>query len=74
MPGVIIKVKGTSREVESDENGRFKIKVEKGNTLVTSVPGYEKKEIVIIDQPKIEILLKEDGSIQMGEVLVSKPY
>ena len=70
LPGAIIKVKGTSREIQSDEHGRFKIEVKKRDILITSLSGYEDYEIKIINQPRIQIRLKEE-SITIGDCVIS---
>lgn len=70
LPGAIIKVKGTSREVQSDVDGKFEIEAKNGDILVTSFTGYDDKETKVTDQIKIEIRLK-DSTVKLSEVLTT---
>ena len=67
LPGAIIKVKGTSREIQSDVDGKFKIEAKKGDILVTSFTGYDDNEISITNQIKVEIHLK-DSTVKLDAV------
>lgn len=67
LPGAIIKVKGTSREVQSDVDGKFEIEAKNGDILVSSFTGYDDKETKVTDQIKMEIRLK-DSTVKLSEV------
>lgn len=63
--GAIIKVKGTSREVQSDVDGKFKIEAKKGDILIISYVGCDYNETKITNQIKVQIYLK--GSTRINE-------
>jgi TonB-linked SusC/RagA family outer membrane protein len=67
LPGVNIVVKGTSKGVQSDFDGKFKITYKDGATLVFSFLGMETKEIVARGDMKVKL---NDGSVSLGEVVV----
>lgn len=63
LPGAIITVKGTVRQVQSDFDGKYTIEVAAGETLAYSFIGFENREINIGSQIAINVLLeprKED--------------
>jgi len=47
LPGVSIKVKGTSTGVVTDVNGSFKLSVPDNATLVFSYIGYRSQEVAV---------------------------
>ena len=71
LPGANILIKGTNRGTQTDFDGLFTIKAEKGQTLVFSYLGFVTKEIAVKDSieknTKVKMVMKED--IQ-GEVVV----
>jgi TonB-linked SusC/RagA family outer membrane protein len=70
LPGVNILLKGTTRGVSTDADGRFEIRVDDLNqTLVFSFIGYESQEVLISGRTSFVISLKEDIS-KLDEVLV----
>jgi len=70
LPGVSIKIKGTSAGAVSDVNGKFSITIPDGSTtLVFSYIGYLPQEISILNQTVINIQLKAAPS-SLNEVVV----
>ncbi|MCL5028659.1 MAG: SusC/RagA family TonB-linked outer membrane protein [Bacteroidetes bacterium] len=64
-----IGVKGTTRGTIADLDGVFRLKANKGDTLVVSIVGYAKKEIAIVDQTFLNITLRPEAR-QLKEVEV----
>lgn len=70
LPGVTIQEKGTSNGVVTDENGKYSITVQSGNsTLVFSFIGFLTEEKIVEDQSIINMSLIEDVK-QLEEVVV----
>jgi TonB-linked SusC/RagA family outer membrane protein len=70
LPGVTIKVKGTTAVTSSDSKGGFSIKApEKNATLVFTFIGYQAKEVLIGSRTKIDVVLSETSS-DLNEVVV----
>lgn len=67
--GAIITVEGTSLGTNTDIDGKFSIKVTKGDKLKISFLGYIAQEVIINDNTSINIQLKEDNEI-LEEVVV----
>lgn len=70
LPGVNISVKGTTRGVSADSEGRYTISADEGATLVFSFVGYVSQSIVVRGQSRIDIVLAVDSQ-QLGEVVVT---
>jgi TonB-linked SusC/RagA family outer membrane protein len=71
MPGVTVKVKGTSVATATNIDGRYSIKAENGQgTLVFSFLGYVTQEIAINGKVSIPVVLKEQAS-ELNEVVVT---
>jgi TonB-linked SusC/RagA family outer membrane protein len=72
LPGANITVKDVpGLGSVSDMNGKYKIKVERYQTLVFSYVGYEKQEVLIVDQRELDITMKESVSNVIDEVVVT---
>ncbi len=67
LPGVAVIVKGTTRGVETDMDGRYSISVNAGQTLVFSCIGYAEKE-AIVSGAVLNVALEED-SFLLDEVV-----
>src|SRR4051812_18092882 len=50
LDGATVQVKGTTRGIETDAKGYFKISAGKGTTLVVSYLGYTSKEYKVGDK------------------------
>lgn len=70
LSGATIKVKGTSRSIINDENGRFSITVNIGDVLVISYVGFKTQEVKIASSTDLTIVL-ERIAIEMDEVRVN---
>lgn len=68
--GVSVMIKGTSRGVQTDVNGKFSIEANNGDVLVFGFVGYLKKEVTISSQAPLTIVLVEDSK-QLNEVVVT---
>ena len=70
MPGVNVKIKGTSTGIVTDINGKFSINVpDKTSILVFSFIGYASQEIAVGEQNVIDVELSEDTQA-LDEVVV----
>ncbi|WP_157766435.1 TonB-dependent receptor [Pedobacter ginsengisoli] len=69
IPGVIIKIKGSDRAIQSDSEGRFTLDVSENEVIVFSHVSYQVQELVFKGQKSIEI--KMTGlSKELSEVVV----
>jgi TonB-linked SusC/RagA family outer membrane protein len=70
MPGVNVKVRGTSNNVITDKNGKYQISINEADVfLVFSYVGYVTREIKIGNKREVDVILTE--SIQdINEVVV----
>jgi hypothetical protein len=70
LSGVSITVKGTNKGTATNTRGEFSIDASKGDILVVSYVGYEKKEITIGNSNNIAISLNAADQ-QLTEVVVT---
>ena len=68
--GVNVKVKNTIAGTITDLDGKFNLAVNKGDVLEISYVGYTTKEIKIIDDRILNVLLEEDSQ-KLNEVVVT---
>nr|WP_084407062.1 TonB-dependent receptor [Pedobacter panaciterrae] len=69
MAGVGVKVKETNAGTVTDENGRYSIEANSGNTLLFSYVGFVAQEILIGNQTSINVKLQSDDT-DLTEVVV----
>jgi TonB-linked SusC/RagA family outer membrane protein len=70
IPGVTIKIKGSSIGVTTDGAGKFSLNVPSEKTILTiSCVGYNSQEILIGNQQQLTVVLQEDIK-QLEEVVV----
>jgi TonB-linked SusC/RagA family outer membrane protein len=70
LPGVSVSVKGTSKGTTSDASGNFSIDANKGDILVFSSIGFQKKEFKIANESVLTISLVTDDQM-LSEVVVT---
>jgi TonB-linked SusC/RagA family outer membrane protein len=70
LPGVSIRVKGTSAGTQSDMNGNYSINVPDNATLVFSFLGYDTQEIAVGGKTTINVTLSEAAK-NLNEVVVT---
>jgi len=70
LPGANVVVKGSSKGVVTDFDGRFQIEASPGQILEFSFLGFETTQITLGNQTNLEISLKEDVSV-LNEVVVT---
>ncbi|MDQ2720195.1 MAG: TonB-dependent receptor [Bacteroidota bacterium] len=68
LTGVSVQVRGTSRGTSTNEQGEFSINANKGDILIFSIIGYNKKEIKA-DGNNIDIVLDKNNS-SLADVVV----
>ncbi len=69
LPGANVMIKGTSRGVLADENGRYRIEAEESSVLVFSYIGYLKTEEPVGSRTEINVEL-ESAQSSLEEVVV----
>ena len=69
LSGVSIVIKGTSRGVTSNAEGRFQLAASNGEVMVFSLIGYQRQELTITAQNQLQVVLKIDLS-DLEEVVV----
>ena len=71
LPGVSIKIKGTTIGATTDSDGRFTINVPDGNSILTfTYIGYISQEVVVGDRTNLNIRL-EAANTALTEVVVT---
>ena len=70
LPGVTVKVKGTTQAVATDANGNYSIATVNGATLIFSFIGYTPKDVVVGSNTVINVNLAL-ASEQLGEVKIT---
>jgi len=68
--GANILIKGTLKGTTTDEEGRFKLEIKQGETLVISYLGYESREIAYHGETSLAIIL-EEAPLTLEEVVVT---
>jgi TonB-linked SusC/RagA family outer membrane protein len=69
LPGVSVRIKGTTIGVTTDVNGKYTIEAEKGATLVFTFIGYNTKEITVGARTEYNIQLLPNSK-DLNEVVV----
>lgn len=69
MPGVSVKVMGTTKATTTDSGGQFSIAVGDDAVLSFSMVGYKTKQVRVIDAEVYNVILMEDKSL-LSEVVV----
>ncbi|TVZ58836.1 TonB-linked SusC/RagA family outer membrane protein [Flavobacteriaceae bacterium MAR_2010_105] len=70
LPGVNVIVKGTSRGVQSDFDGKYSINVSVGETLVFSFVSMKPTEVVVGASNTINVAMQEDVAT-LDEVIIT---
>nr|WP_321230516.1 carboxypeptidase-like regulatory domain-containing protein [uncultured Psychroserpens sp.] len=71
--GVNVVIKGTNTGVATDFDGHYKLKAKKGDTLVFSLLGYEKKEIMVSNSNTYNLAYQPSDLDIMGEIMIYDP-
>ena len=69
LPGATVRVTNTNKGTETDFDGKYSIKVKKGDVLEFSYVGFAVEIRIINNQRTLNISLKEDASL-LDEVVV----
>ncbi len=74
IPGVNVKVEGTTNGGSTDFDGKFKLSnVKKGDKIIFSFIGYKNQTVVFDNQKTMTVALDEDSS-ELKEVVVQVGY
>lgn len=68
--GATVVIKGTSRGVATDMDGRFQLSCDPSAILVVSYPGFVRQEIAVNGRQKIDIHLVSD-QITLDDVVMA---
>lgn len=74
IPGAIILIKGTENGSQTNFDGQFSIKVEKGDKLVISYVGFKTKEFKVKGDLNPKIKLFEDATVCFADVSYFLPF
>ena len=69
IPGVTVVIKGTTTGTVTDIDGKYSLKVKKGDILVFSFVGYTSQEITFTDQKTLNVALAT-GVKSLNELVV----
>jgi len=70
LPGVVVRVKGTDRAINTGAKGNYAIKAPSNAILVFSIIGYGTQEIAVAGNSNIDVVLKETAS-NLQEVIIT---
>ncbi|ACU02530.1 TonB-dependent receptor plug [Pedobacter heparinus DSM 2366] len=70
LPGVSIKVKGSTKSTSTNSNGEFSISVNEGDVLLVSMIGYVMQEISTNGKNNVNVRLRQDTKA-LSEVVVT---
>lgn len=73
IPGANVVVKGTSNGVQTDFDGKYKIKAKTGDVLVFSYMGMKDQSVTVGNSYSVNIKMQEGGE-QLEEVVVQVAY
>ncbi|MEO6977297.1 MAG: carboxypeptidase-like regulatory domain-containing protein, partial [Mucilaginibacter sp.] len=69
LPGVTVKLKGTSNAVGTNTDGSYSINAAPGNTLIFSFVGYDSKTVIVPSSGQLDVALSKT-STSLNEVVV----
>lgn len=70
LPSATVRLKGTPDGTLTDDNGQFKIKVEKGSILLVTSVGYTQQEVNVAQSPLRIFLQPGSGKGALDQVVV----
>jgi len=71
LPGASVKVKGTSKQTITNENGSFTIDASPGDQLVVSFVSFTQREVTVAEGSFLTIVLKEASNELSGVVVTA---
>lgn len=69
LPGVTVRILKTTKGTETDFDGKYTIKVKKGDVLEFSYLGYASQTVIVVNQKTLNIDMAEDASV-LDEVVI----
>ncbi len=69
LPSVTIQVKGTSKGTTTDFDGNFELEAIKGDVLIFSFVGFLTKEVTVLNDSPIKLLMESDAKT-LDEIVV----
>ncbi|MEO6850786.1 MAG: carboxypeptidase-like regulatory domain-containing protein, partial [Mucilaginibacter sp.] len=70
VPGVTVKIKGTTAGVQTDQAGKYTLNAPADGTLVFSFIAYSTQEILVNGKSTINVVLVQNNK-QLNEVVIS---
>lgn len=70
LPGVNVRIKGTTSGIQSDFDGNYSIAAEEGDIIVFSFVGLKTAEYTVSDINTIDVVMEADQA-QLDEVVVT---
>lgn len=70
IPGVNVIVKGTTKGVTTDIDGKYSIEANKGEILQFSYLGFSTKEVIVDNKTIVNMTMQEEA-MEIGEVVVT---
>jgi len=70
LPGVSIKVKGSTSGTTTNNSGNFSIKATQQITLIFTFIGYQTKEVALAGRSQISVILSDASSNNLNDVVV----
>lgn len=71
LPGVTIRIKNASEGTTTGIDGSYSLPAAKGATLVFSYTGFESKEVVVGNEPVINLSLESSASVLKDVIIVA---
>ncbi len=71
VPAVAVLVEGTTNGTISDPSGNYEIHTPENSTLIFSMVGFEKKEVVVDGRTEINVELENDLQTQNGQRIIN---
>ena len=71
LPGANVVVKGTTRGVQTDVDGKYAIKAKAGEVLLFSFIGLKDATATVGGSNVVNMVLKSTGGVELGEVVVT---
>lgn len=69
LPGVSVKVRGTTKGTSTDPNGKYTIKTAENAVLIFSFIGFESVEVAVAKRETLDVVLKSSSST-LDEVVI----
>ncbi len=66
---VLVNVKGTTKAVTTDAEGKYSIEAQAGDVLFFSLLGFERQNVKVARSNEVNVVMKEDRAFRLNEVV-----